>query len=731
MRRGLLLTIVAAVAAMASLLAACSRDMDESYTGYVDTHIGTGGHGHVFVGANVPFGFVQLGPTSIPEEWDWTSGYHQSDSTVIGFSHTHLSGTGIGDLFDVTVMPVTGKVVYARGTEDNPASGLWSYADRGREQSRPGYYSVPLERYGINAEMTATARVGMHRYTFPASDESAVVFDLENGGCWDEPVRTEMKAVGDNTIEGCRWSTGWAKDQRIYFVAEFSKAFESFTLHGKDGMYGRASFMTSEGEQILLKVALSPVSIEGARKNMKEELPGWDFDAVAAAADRAWNDELSRIHIETKDESVRRIFYTALYHTMIAPSVFCDVDGGYYGADHNIHTADGSVKYTTFSLWDTYRAAMPLMTIIHRDRMPDIINTMLSIYRQQGKLPVWHLMGCETDCMVGNPGIMPVADAILKDIGGFDRELAFEALRNSAMKPDRGQDLRMEYGYIPCDRFNESVAYDMEYAIADGSVAAAAKALGKDEDYHYFLERSRSYRNLFDPETGFMRGKDSERKFRTPFNPFSSSHRADDYCEGNAWQYTWLAPHDFDGLVECFGSTDVFLAKLDSLFTVSPEVAGTNTSPDISGLIGQYAHGNEPSHHILYFYTMAGEPWKTADKVRNVLTTLYDDTPAGLSGNEDVGQMSAWYVLSALGFYQADMTRPCFWFGYPMLDEAVIKVPGGEFTVTVSGRSDENMYIQSVLLNGKPYAKPYIEYKDIKAGNVLSFTLGPDMVRWY
>lgn len=723
-----LILIMTAAAAMSAV---CSNVYEETYTGYVDTHIGTGGHGHVFVGANVPFGFVQLGPTSIPEEWDWTSGYHQSDSTVIGFSHTHLSGTGIGDLFDVTVMPVTGKVVYARGTEDNPASGLWSYADRGREQSRPGYYSVPLERYGINAEMTATARVGMHRYTFPASDESAVVFDLENGGCWDEPVRTEMKAVGDNTIEGCRWSTGWADDQRIYFVAEFSKAFESFTLHGKDGMYGRASFMTSEGEQILLKVALSPVSIEGARKNMKEELPGWDFDAVAAAADRAWNDELSRIHIETKDESVRRIFYTALYHTMIAPSVFCDVDGSYYGADHNIHAADGSVKYTTFSLWDTYRAAMPLMTIIHRDRMPDIINTMLSIYRQQGKLPVWHLMGCETDCMVGNPGIMPVADAILKDIGGFDRELAFEALRNSAMKPDRGQDLRMEYGYIPCDRFNESVAYDMEYAIADGSVAAAAKALGKDEDYHYFLERSRSYRNLFDPETGFMRGKDSEGKFRTPFNPFSSSHRADDYCEGNAWQYTWLAPHDFDGLVECFGSTDVFLAKLDSLFTVSPEVAGTNTSPDISGLIGQYAHGNEPSHHILYFYTMAGEPWKTADKVRNVLTTLYNDTPVGLSGNEDVGQMSAWYVLSALGFYQADMTRPCFWFGYPMLDEAVIKVPGGEFTVTVSGRSDENMYIQSVLLNGKPYAKPYIEYKDIKAGNVLSFTLGPDMVRWY
>ena len=727
MNHRLILTLFAA----AAVAAGCTGGTGESYTGYVDTGIGTGGHGHVFVGANVPFGFVQVGPTSIPEEWDWTSGYHESDSTVIGFSHTHLSGTGIGDLFDVTVMPVTGEVRYARGTEDDPESGLWSYADRSREVSRPGYYRVPLTRYDITAEMSATQRVGIHRYTFPAADDAAVVIDLENGGCWDEPVRTEMKAAGDNTVEGCRWSSGWASDQRIYFVAEFSRPFDSFTLHGKDSMYGRASFSTSEGEQILVKVALSSVSVEGARSNLKAELPGWDLDAVAMAADDAWNAELSRIRIETEDESVRKIFYTALYHTMIAPSLFCDVDGSYYGADHENHSPDGITRYTTFSLWDTYRAAMPLMTIIHQDRLPDIINTMLAIYQQQGKLPVWHLMGCETDCMVGNPGIMPVADAILKGFDGFDKELAYKALKNSAMRPDRGQDLRMEYGYIPCDLFNEAVAYDMEYAIADGSVAAAAKALGKEDDYGYFLERSRSYRNFFDPETGFMRGKDSRGGFRTPFNPFSSSHRADDYCEGNAWQYTWLAPHDFDGLVGCFGSKEAFLAKLDSLFSASDVVAGANTSPDISGLIGQYAHGNEPSHHILYFYTMAGEPWKTADRVHQVLTTLYHDAPDGLSGNEDVGQMSAWYILSALGFYQADLTRPYFWFGYPMLDKAEIKVPGGVFTVETEGRSAENRYIQSVTLNGKPYSLPYIDFKDIKAGNTLVFTLGPDKVLWY
>ena len=415
----------------AALLGACTQAAEENYTRHVDPKIGTGGHGHVFVGANVPFGLVQVGPTSIPQTWDWCSGYHASDSTVIGFSHTHLSGTGIGDLFDVTVMPVTGDVTYARGEEADPASGLWSYADRTQEIARPGYYSVPLTRYGIRAELTATARVGLHRYTFPASDAAAVVFDLENGGCWDKATETHLAKEGDRTVTGWRHSTGWAKDQRVYFAAEFSKPFEKFETIGDN--YARASFRTTDGEQVSLKVALSPVSVEGAKANLAAELSGWDFDATAAAADKAWNDELSKVKIETEDETSKRIFYTALYHTMVAPSLFCDVNGDYRGADGKVHENPGRDTYTTFSLWDTYRAAMPLMTVLHPERMPDIIQTMLHIADEQGRLPVWHLWGNETDCMVGNPGIVAVADAIVKDIPGFDREKAFEAIRKTCL----------------------------------------------------------------------------------------------------------------------------------------------------------------------------------------------------------------------------------------------------------------------------------------------------------
>lgn len=481
-------------------LASCAQPAaDDNLTRYVDPRIGTGGHGHVFVGANVPFGLVQLGPTSIPQEWDWTSGYHESDSTVIGFSHTHLSGTGIGDLFDVTVMPVVGEVTCARGTEEDPASGLWSYADRTKEVVRPGYYSVPLVRYGITAEMTATSRVGFHRYTFPAADDAAVIFDLENGGCWDKATETHIEPSGDSRLVGWRYSTGWAKDQRVWFVAEFSRPFTSFEQVGEH--YARVNFATAEGEQLMLKVALSPVSIEGAEANLAAELPGWDFDATAAAADAAWNAQLAKVKITTQDEVARRIFYTGLYHTMVAPSEFCDVNGDYRGADGAVHRNPGHTTYTTFSLWDTYRAAMPLMTILHPDRMPDIVNTMLAIADEQGRLPVWHLWGNETDCMVGNPGIPVVADAIVKGIGGFDRERAFEAIRRTAMNPDRGNGLRMKYGYIPCDLFNEAVAYDMEYALADGAAARAAEALGRGEDARYFTERSHSYRNYFDPST--------------------------------------------------------------------------------------------------------------------------------------------------------------------------------------------------------------------------------------
>ena len=710
-------------AASAVLLAmAFSCSAPEDYAGYVDTKIGSGGHGHVFVGASVPFGLVQLGPTSIPQQWDWCSGYHDSDSTVIGFSHTHLEGTGIGDLFDITVMPVTGSVEYSR-------EGLWSYADRSREVAEPDYYSVPLLRYDILAEMTATSRVGFHRYTFPASDSTAIVFDLENGGCWDKATDTRIEAEGNDALKGWRFSRGWARNQKVFFYAKFSKPFESVE---NIGQYARVNFDLAEGEKIMLKVAISPVDIDGAKANMAAELPGWDFEKTREAARTAWNRELSKIRIETGDVDQRTIFYTALYHTMIQPSEFCDVNGDYRGADGDIHRNNDFKTYTTFSLWDTYRAAMPLMTVIHPEKIRDIARTMVKIHEEQGKLPVWHLWGNETDCMVGNPGVIALADILVKDFEGFDKEQAYNALRESEMRPDRGQDIRMECGFIPADRdFNESVAYDMEYAIADGAMAAAARRLGKEEDYAYFNERSHSYRNYFDPETLFIRGRNSDGTFVEPFNPYSSNHRADVYCEGNAWQYTWLVPQDFDGLVTLYGSKEKLAERLDSLFAAKNEIEGAEASPDISGLIGQYAHGNEPSHHIIYFYTMAGQPWKAADKIDEVLRTLYFHDPNGLSGNEDVGQMSAWYILSSLGMYQVEPAGARFWFGKPSFAGAEVQVPGGTLKIRAEGLSGEARYIQSVTLNGKNHPYPYIEFNDIVKGGELVFRMGTEKTLWY
>lgn len=745
-----------------------------SYTNLVDTSIGTGGHGHVFVGANVPFGMVQLGPTSIPQQWDWCSGYHESDSTVIGFSHTHLSGTGIGDLFDITVMPVidslkadgTSSLTYARGSEDDPTSGLWSYADRSKEISRPGYYSIPLTRYGITAELTATSRVGLHRYTFPASENAALVFDLKNGGCWDRPMETYIEAADPSNgqaatkptfaLRGYRYSRGWADDQKVYFYAEFSKLPSTLDIIREDmkiwenvtvniPTFAKVGFNTTEGEQVMLKVALSPVSMEGAYKNMQAELQGWNFEAVNTEAEKLWNEELSKIKIKTSDKDAEKIFYTALYHSMIAPSEFCDVDGAYRGADGQTYDNPGHITHTTFSLWDTYRAAMPLYSIFQTKRYTDFIKTMLAIHKEQGKLPVWHLHGCETNCMVGNPGIPPIADAIVKNLGGFDYEEAFEAMKASALRPDRGQNHRMEYGYIPCDLFKESVAYDLEYALADGSIALAAKSLAENavkccdslkaeyyqQEAAYFEKRSKSYQHLFDPELQFIRGKDSNGEFRKEYSSFASTHRADDYCEGNGWQYTWLVPHDAEGLIECFGCKESFINKLDSLFIVSSALEGDKVSADISGLIGQYAHGNEPSHHILYLYTMAGQPWKTADRVREVLHTLYTTNPDGLSGNEDVGQMSAWYILSALGFYEVEPGSGRYWFGSPIVDKAEIQATEGTFSIIAENNSPESKYIQSVTLNGKPYDKAYIEHSDIAAGGKLILKMGPEPAIWY
>ena len=698
---------------------------------YIDPKIGTGDHGHVFVGANVPFGMVQVGPTSIPQEWDWCSGYHASDSTLIGFSHTHLSGTGIGDLFDVTIMPVVGDVTYSRGDGVNPDSGMWSFADRSKEVARPGYYSVPVVRYGVVAEMSATSRVGYHRYTFPESEQAALVIVLQNGGCWDSVTESHMEVVGDNRIEGYRYSSGWAKDQKVYFVAEFSRPFQSFEVHSTH--YGRASFVTSKDEQILLKVAISPVSIEGARANMTAEMPAWPkLEDVVAEAEQLWEAEMQKARIESDDESVKSIFYTALYHTMVAPSEFCDVDGKYRGADGKVHANPGHTTYTTYSLWDTYRAAMPLYSIMQPERMNGIINSMLNIFDEQGRLPVWHLWGNETDCMVGNPGVISVADAVVKGDTGIDSERAYKAIYSTSMNEGRGNGLRMQYGYIPYDKVeNKSVAFDMEFAIADAAAAAAASTVGKAEDARYFEERSHSYRHYFDSSTGFIRPRNSEGGWRTPFDPFFSDHTLDDYCEGNAWQYTWLVPHDVEGLAACYGGREALIEKLDSLFTVSSEITGENASSDISGLIGQYAHGNEPSHHTLYIYSMLGQPWKCADKEREVLSTLYFDGEAGLSGNEDVGQMSAWYVMSALGFYQAEPASARYWFGSPIVKEAALKVKGGEMHIVAENNSEQNRYIQRVWLNGKEYRQPWISHADLTAGGELRLEMGASPTLWY
>lgn len=722
------------------LLSSCNESTKDSQltdlTQYVDPYIGTGDHGHVFLGANVPFGLVQLGPTNITGGWDWCSGYHISDSTIWGFTHMHLSGTGIGDLLDVAFMPVVGDVKLGKGEISDPNSGMYSLFDRKTETAKAGYYAVHLDRYNVDVELTATKRVGFHKYVFPQSDNAQIVIDLKSALNWDAPVDTYLVYENDSTVSGYRFSKGWANDQRVFFTASFSKPMKKFLLSEGDevkegtelkavGVFGQALFDTKDKEEIFVKVALSPVSIENAKLNMQTELPGWNFEQTIANADKAWNEELNKVVITTDDNAVKRNFYTALYHTMIAPSEFCDVNNDYRGSDAQMHKQGAFKNYTTFSLWDTYRAAHPLMSIIHPEKMSDIVNTMLTIYQQQGKLPVWHLMGCETDCMVGNPGISVVADAILKGYTGFDKELAFEAMKKSAMLDERGLKYMKEYGYIPYDKGeSEGLSKAMEYAIADWSIAQVAQSMGKTEDYEYFLKRSKAYTHYFDKSTGFMRGLSSDGKFRTPFNPFESVHRDNDYTEGNAWQYTWLVSHDVKGLVDLFGSKEAFVQKLDSLFVVEGSL-GEHASPDISGLIGQYAHGNEPSHHVLYLYPYVGQPWKTADKVRQVMKELYFDKPAGLSGNEDVGQMSAWYVLSALGFYQVEPAGGKYVFGSPIVDEAIIKVKDGkEFKIVAKNNSPVNKYIQSVTLNNKDYNEFYIDFKDIEAGGILEFEMG-------
>ncbi|WP_455128621.1 GH92 family glycosyl hydrolase [Prevotella veroralis] len=695
-----------AAVALATIFSVSAQD----YTQYVNPFIGTGGHGHVFLGANVPFGNIQAGPTQKKQGWDWCSGYHYSDSTVIGFGQMHLSGTGIGDLGDVSLLPMT-----------NPSQREVKFSHRA-EYVCPGYYSVMLAS-GIRVELTATQRVAFHRYSFPAdATKGYIALNLAQGIGWDKMTSCKFKQESDKTITGFRMSEGWAKDQRVYFIAEFS---EPVKLEENECDTIGIFSVVSTNQPLLVKVGISAVSVENARKNLQQELPGWNFASVVAKANADWNRELSKIAIKTQDERAKRIFYTALYHTMIAPSVFSDVNGEYRGADGKTHKGDFT-DYTTFSLWDTYRAAFPLMTLIQPEMQRDLAETMLHIFKQQGKLPVWHLMGNETDCMVGNPGVPVLVDIALKGFN-VNKKAVFEAVKASAMRDERGMGLLKKYGYIPCDLDpeKETVAKGLEYALADACIAKLAKQLGKTEDYKYFYKRSQSYRDFyFDKQTKFMRGVTSDHKFREPFDPFSTVHRQDDYTEGNAWQYVWLVPHDVHGLVAAFGGEKPFVSKLDSLFIVNGDM-GADASPDITGLIGQYAHGNEPSHHILYMYNYVGQPWKGADKIRYVLANLYHDDFDGLSGNEDVGQMSAWYILSSVGFYQVDPAGGRYVFGSPLFDEATLNVGNGKtFRVVAHNNSSENKYIQSARLNGKPYTHSYIDFKDIVRGGTLEFVMG-------
>lgn len=707
-----LLSVAALVVCFSATAVAATA---QNLTQYVNQYVGTGGHGHTFMGANVPFGLVQLGPTEPTRGWDWCSGYYYDDDELIGFGHMHLSGTGIGCLGDVAFLPVKDfKQTSTRFTHD-------------AEKVHPGYYSLQLTDPNVLVELTATERCGFHRYTFKDGAKAQLALDLSQCIGWDKLNDCLLTQESATRLTGFRRSNGWAADRRIYFSIDFS---QPVTVHRLDSMERVVVSVADNTKPLLVKVALSPVSIDKAKLNMQAEMAGWDFDATVKAADDAWNRELARIQIQTNDQTKKRVFYTAMYHLMTSCSKFNDVDREYRGADGKVHKADFT-NYTTLSLWDTYRAAHPLMTVAFPEMQRDFAQTFLNIYKQQGRLPVWHLMGSETDCMVGNPGAIVLADLTMK---GFveDKELALEALKATQMKDIRSLGLLKEHGYIPwnLEPENETVAKALEYCAADDGVAKVAKLLGKSDDYNYFFNRSRSYKKYYDPETRFMRAVGTDGKFRLPFNPFFAEHRTNDYTEGNAWQYTFLVPHDVKGLIQLFGSDKAFMSKLDSLFFVEGW-AGDNASPDMSGMTGQYAHGNEPSHHVIYMYNYAGRPDKAAPLLRKMLNEMYLDQPDGLSGNEDVGQMSAWYILSSVGLYQVDPVGGRFVIGSPLFDKATVNVGAGKkFTVVAKNNSDRNIYVQSARLNGKALKNSYIEFNDIRHGGTLELVMGPKPSKW-
>lgn len=724
-----------------------AQSQEKKLNAFVNPFIGSAEHGHVFVGANVPFGAVQLGPSQIMQKWDkfngwdWCSGYNYKSTEILGFTHTHLSGTGIGDLNDILLLPANGKTQVVRANFNHMENGYGSFFSKDKEIAKPGYYEVYLDKYKVKAQLTSTERTGFHQYTFEKTDNAHLLIDLGFGMGWDEPTTTYIRQVSSRTFEGYRFSKGWAKDQRIYFFLELSAPVKKLELYdisaplrgneAKGKEIKAALFFDANKSPILkVKVGISPVSEKNAALNLKTEIPHWNFDTITKQADDKWEKALSRLKVEGT-ETFKTKFYTALYHTMIAPSLFNDVNKDYRGADKKIHANATFNNYTTLSLWDTYRGLNPLMTIIHPERVNDIVNTMLYIYQQQGKLPVWHLHGNETDTMIGYPAVLVVADAWLKGFRGFDEKLAYEAMRHSAMQNTNGIEYIQKMKPIPADLVEESVAKAQEYAIADWAIAQVAKGMGKADDFKYFSERAKAYQKYFDKSTGHFRGIMANGNWRNPFNPFNAAHRQNDYCEGNAWQYTWLVPQDMPGLINLFGGKKPFISKLDSLFNLTSDL-GEHASPDISGLIGQYAHGNEPNHHIPYLYTLADEPWKTSDLIRKIDKEFYTTQPNGLCGNDDAGEMSAWYIFSALGFYPVNPTDGEYIFGTPLINAATIALPENKtFSIKVIGNSDENRYIQKIELNNKSYSKSSISHQTIMAGGEMKIFMGKQPNAFY
>ncbi len=740
------------------MLGACTHVNIESSpvkdnTAYVNPFIGTGGHGHTFPGAAIPNGMVQLSPDTRTAGWDACGGYHYSDNSIRGFSHTHLSGTGIGDLGDILFMPFTGDAKINPGPPEDPDSGYRSRFTHENETAIPGYYAVDLLDYNINVELTAGKRAGFHRYNFPEDANKGLIIDLDHNIHNKNVVNSEFKIINDTEIIGYKHIKGWAQNRHIYFHAKFNQPFtfkffkdteEVLDVHETNGrkLVAVLNFEADNSEPFMAKVGISSVDYEGAKKNLIAEIPGWDFENIKNEAHLAWVDQLDKIQIEGGSEDQKTIFYTGLYHTALSPYVFNDVDGRYRGMDQKIHTSENKDIYTVFSLWDTFRAFHPLMNIIDPDKNNEFINTLLTKYDHGGILPKWELAGNYTGTMIGYHSVPVIVDAYFKGIRDFDVEKAYNAMVHASTYDTIGihfpserikgklspmaKHYNQELGYIPSDLENESVSKALEYAYNDWCIALMAKDLGKQDDYQRFMERSKRYQKYFDKETGFMRGINQDGTFRTPFDPAYSRHREDDYVEGNAWQWTWFVPHDVSGLVELMGGERKFIAKLDELFTVSSEIKGDESSADITGLIGQYAHGNEPSHHITHMYNFVGKAYKTQKLTDSIMQSLYFNNPNGLSGNEDCGQMSAWYVLNAMGFYAFSPGDPTYSIGRPIFDKVTIDLPNGkQFTVIATNNSPKNLYVQSLKLDGKTMEEPFFNHDDILVGGTLEFEMGP------